>query len=813
METKLRRYYILIALSCLCLTLNLTATTYAADWPNWRGPNHNGISSESGFIPKFQSNKPNFAFRIDIGTGFSSISVANQKAYTMGNENDTDIIYCIDANSGKIIWTHKYPEPLTAKMYEGGPNATPSVNEQKVYTISKTGNVFCLDASDGNIIWNRNLKLQPDVEIPTWGLAGSPVIVDDMVILNAGSLGIALNKSTGSTIWKTGDGKAGYASAVPYKKDNKTHLAMFGADAIAGLNAQTGNVIWQYKWKTSYGVNAADPIVHHTKVFISSGYGKGCALLDITDSKPNLLWENKNMRNHFNSSVLYEGYIYGFDEKTLTCLDFKTGQKVWTQGGLGKGSLMLADGKLIILSENGKLVFAKADHQKFTPIDDAKILGGRCWTVPVLANGKVYARNAEGNFACVILPVKDSTKSSVSKTNNKIKNWWQFRGPDRNGKSTETGLMKTWPEKGPNMIWSTEGIGKGYSSMAIVDGIIYTAGMVEKTGFLSAYSTDGKLKWKSQYGDEWTRSFPGSRATPTIVNDKIFFATGLGKVLCFNKEDGKIIWSLDAYEKFDGDYGPWGYPESILYHQDKVFYTPGGKGTSVIAMNAESGKIEWKLDGLDERHGYGTPVMIKHQGKNIFVNMLKESLILVDADTGKLLDRQYYKSYSSANRNHINPNLPLYNENQLFTTSGYDHGSAMYQLNSSANLKLLWNQSEFDTHHGNAVNVNGYIYGSNWIGNQDGKWLCIKWNDGKIMYQHHWFAKGSIIYADQMLYCYEEENGTVALVKASPDGFDIKGKFTVKLGQDEHWAHPAIWNKTLFIRHGDAMMAYDIKQK
>jgi outer membrane protein assembly factor BamB len=225
-----------------------------------------------------------------------------------------------------------------------------------------------------------------------------------MVILNVGSYGMALNKADGGIIWENGKSAAGYSTAVPFTMGNQQCIALFTAREMVALVAKTGKILWKIPWKTSYDVNAADAIIEGNKIFLSSGYNRGCALYQFTSSDFTELWRNKKMRNHFNSCVLWKGYIYGVDDgDSISCLDFKTGQVKWSQKGFGKGSLMLADGKLIILSDKGKLAIAEASPTEYKELASAQILPRKkCWTVPVLANGRIYARNnPEGRLVCV----------------------------------------------------------------------------------------------------------------------------------------------------------------------------------------------------------------------------------------------------------------------------------------------------------------------------------------------------------------------------------------------------------------------------
>ena len=378
----------------------------AADWPNYRGPNYNGISSETGWTSTWPEDGPKVLWKYSIGIGFASMSVSGGKVYATGNIKDNDILYCLDAETGKEIWKKSYPCPLYNKQHEGGPCATPTVEGNAVYTFSKDGDAIRFDTVTGKIVWHKNLNKELGLKHPGWYFASSPFIAGDLVIYNAGTHGTAFKKADGSVAWQSGKGASGYSTAVPFEIGGQKGVAMVVCEELIGLNPATGKVMWKLPWKTSYDINAADAIISGDTIFISSGYNKGCALVKISGGDVTKVWQNRNMRNQINCSVLWEGHIYGFYGQVdgggkLTCLDLATGEKKWSQGGMGTGSLMIADGKLIILGETGTLVIAAASPEGFKELASAEILTGKCWTVPVLANGRIYARNAAGQLVCV----------------------------------------------------------------------------------------------------------------------------------------------------------------------------------------------------------------------------------------------------------------------------------------------------------------------------------------------------------------------------------------------------------------------------
>lgn len=381
----------------LAAAVAVLSRSEAADWPQWRGPQRNGVSQEAGLKP-WSAGGPRRLWSAQIGEGYASVSVVKNRVYAMGNSGGRDTVFCLDANSGKVLWKHSYRQG--AGDY-GGPRSTPAVDGSVVYTLSRDGIACSLGSADGRVIWQKDLRRELGLEVPQWGFAGSPLVHAGKIIYNLGTSGVALD-GRGKVVWKSGRGKSGYASPVPYSIGGQKGVALFTANSLAGVDPNTGRVLWQHPWQTSYDVNAADPVIAGETIFISSNYGRGCALLRLAGGRPQVVWENRNMRNHFNSSVYAARAYYGNDENTLKCLDAATGAEKWRmRGGLGKGGLMVAGGKLLVLTERGELILANATPAGYQELSRTRVMGGTCWTHPVFANGKIYCRNHEGELVCL----------------------------------------------------------------------------------------------------------------------------------------------------------------------------------------------------------------------------------------------------------------------------------------------------------------------------------------------------------------------------------------------------------------------------
>ena len=378
----------------------------AADWPNFRGPQHNGIAPD---VRVADSGALNVVWTARTATGFSSLSIANGRLYTMGNMGDQDVVFCLNARTGDELWTFKYPAPLDPNLYEGGPNSTPTVDGEFVYTLSRRGEVRCFHAQTGDVRWTSNVQQETGASIPGWGFSSSGFVHENLILFCIGPTGIALDKTNGEIVWQSGEEESGYTTPVPFERGGKTYVLVTSGRYLTAVDVTTGEKLWEYRWITRYGVNAADPIVSGDLVFISSGYSKGAALLRMTDGEPEELWRHKELRNQLNSSVLIDGYLYGIDgdtnqDATLRCLELKTGDVKWTEEGVGSGSLIAAAGHLFVLSAKGKLAVLPATPDGFRPIAGAEILTGKCWTSPAMAGGRFYARNADGDIVCVNFP-------------------------------------------------------------------------------------------------------------------------------------------------------------------------------------------------------------------------------------------------------------------------------------------------------------------------------------------------------------------------------------------------------------------------
>jgi len=383
-------------ISSLCISLWGAAT--AADWPCYLGANRDNTSADKG-IKLWSGDTPKVLWKKHVGEGHSSMAVAGKRLYTQGE----GAVWCLDAETGDLVWRF----PPAGKGRGGETTATPAVAGGLVFALNNDHTILCLDAAKGRLQWSTKVD-GFGVKQGGWALSCSPLVLGDNVIMDLGVV-FLLDKTTGKLVWKAGSETAGYASAVVFSHATRKLVTSFNAAGLAIYDMANGEPVAQYPWETQHRVNAATPIVSGDRIFISSGYGRGCTLLKLEGGSLKKVWENGEMYNHCQTCVLSGGYLYGVhgqqsQKASLRCLDFETGKVKWDQTGLPVGGgLTLADGQLFVMLDGGTLLVAEASPKGFKELARAKILDGVCWTMPVVANGRVYCRSHAGELVCLDL--------------------------------------------------------------------------------------------------------------------------------------------------------------------------------------------------------------------------------------------------------------------------------------------------------------------------------------------------------------------------------------------------------------------------
>lgn len=389
----------------LLIGISTQAPLIADDWPHFRGPNYDGVSGETGLKTEWSTPIP-LVWERKVGSAFSSFAVVGDRVYTGGTENKQQTLVCLSAANGDVLWQSPVEAEYVERQGGDGPRATPTVADGRVYTMGARGRLLCVDAASGKEIWSRAFGGPP-----IWGYSASVLIEGGRAIVSAGGRDGALaafDARSGEPVWKTGTSKAGYATPYPFTHEGVRYVAGFVADGLLVVRADDGREVWSLPWETDWDVNAAAPIYHEGHLFFSSGYGTGACLVRLETKGERLsateVWRSKVLRNKFQSSVLHDGHLYASDERALRCVEFLTGAERWNVPRIQDSTLVLAQGHVFLLTEEGELQIAAATPSGFNPKTTARILDGRCWSVPVLHNGRLYARDQERVVAFQVRP-------------------------------------------------------------------------------------------------------------------------------------------------------------------------------------------------------------------------------------------------------------------------------------------------------------------------------------------------------------------------------------------------------------------------
>lgn len=382
-----------------------------------------------------------------------------------------------------------------------------------------------------------------------------------------------------------------------------------------------------------------------------------------------------------------------------------------------------------------------------------------------------------------------------------------WRGEQRTGIYNETNLLKEWPDDGPEMVWAFEELGKGFTSVVPANEKIFITGLIDKVGYLFILSLDGKLEKKIPYGEEvyGRAEYPGPRSSPAVVENLVYITSGHGKLICLDWQTEQEVWSIDLFNDFDGKNIRWSITENLIIDGDVLYVAPGGEKYNVVALNRFTGEQKWISSGKGEVSAHCSPLLFKHNNRKILATMMGEHILGFDAENGKLLWSHPYK-----NKYNIYPNTPIYHNGEIYFFSGYGKGGQKFKLNDDGSeINLLWTDETLDNQMGGAILMDGYIYGS---GHNNRSWYCLDWVSGEILYESSEIAKGTVIAADGMLYAYSDR-GELALLEPQNGSFKLISKVDITLGSEQHWAHLVIHNGILYVRHGEALMAFDVRKK
>ncbi|MDQ3687047.1 MAG: PQQ-like beta-propeller repeat protein [Acidobacteriota bacterium] len=407
----MKRFNVRIKMSCvvvlLCLSVEAVSQT-KSEWPQWRGPNRDGISKETGLLKQWPAEGPPLAWKAaGAGRGFSSMSVAHNRLYTMGLRGDREYVIAFDLATGKEAWATAHGAAYRDSRGDG-PRGTPTIDGDRLYALGGSGDLSCLDAKTGRSVWAINILQKFGGSNTRWGISESPLVLGDRVLVNAGGRGasvVALNKKDGSLIWKSQGDSAGYSSAIPIQVNGATQVVFFTSERAIGLDPRDGRLLWEYPRPANNVANIATPVARGNRVFISSDYGTGGGVVEIKTVGDKVTAEEiyftKDMRNHHSTSILVGDHLYGFSSGILTAMRFDSGQVAWRDRSVGKGSLVYADGHLYCLSENGVVGLVEATPEAYREKGRFRIPQDSLstWAHPVIAGGHLYLRDQDTVYA------------------------------------------------------------------------------------------------------------------------------------------------------------------------------------------------------------------------------------------------------------------------------------------------------------------------------------------------------------------------------------------------------------------------------
>lgn len=386
----------------LCFSICTLAS--AADWPQWRGPNRDGISPETGLLDSWPSKGPPLVWKIQgLGEGFASAAISGTRLFIQGQRGDEEFVLAFDANTGKQLWQTQTGRGFREQRGYG-PRGTPSIDGDRLYALAADGTLVCLETATGKRVWGLNIVDRFHSRVLHWGISESPLVDGDRVIVTPGGPGaavVALDKTSGKVLWQSQSDQAGYSSPVAFDAGGARKVVVFTGEAAIGLDLKNGDLQWRYNKVSNRTANIATPIVHDGEIFLSSDYGTGCALLKVAANGGSMsaseVYFNREMRNHYSTSVLVGDYLYGYSSAILTAMKFQTGEVAWRNRSVGKGSLIYADRHLYCRSEDGLVGLIEATPEGYREKSRFEIPKGEfpTWSPPVIAGGKLYLREQD----------------------------------------------------------------------------------------------------------------------------------------------------------------------------------------------------------------------------------------------------------------------------------------------------------------------------------------------------------------------------------------------------------------------------------
>jgi len=390
--------------------------------------------------------------------------------------------------------------------------------------------------------------------------------------------------------------------------------------------------------------------------------------------------------------------------------------------------------------------------------------------------------------------------------------WPQFHGPRRDNRSAETGLLKQWPANGPEPVWRADGLGHGYSAVAIADGLIYTTGDIGEDTVITALDLSGQPVWRQTNGPAYTGPQPGSRSTPTVAGGRLYHINGYGNLVCLDAKTGEPVWAVNFMERFAGREIQWGVAESPLVDGRNVICCPGGEDVFMAALDRDTGETRWTCTGVGDQHTYASPAVVDYGGLRQIVTMTAASAIGVAADTGRLLWQHPREAPYG-----VNCDTPLYHDGHLFLFTTWARGATKLRLvveGDDCSVEEVWHTRELDNEHGGVMLVDGFLYGHADGDHKHRHLACLDAETGETMWTSDELAgqaSAAVTFADGLLYVVTDR-GEVGLVRPSPERLEILGRFQLpEGGMGPVWAYPVVCGGRLYLRHSEFLYVYDIR--
>jgi outer membrane protein assembly factor BamB len=785
-------------------------------------------AGEGPVVLDWTKGQPKELWRKKVGWGYSAAVVQGNRLYTIGYEFVTggheDRILCLDAQTGKGLWpggwagrTGMRASGVFMDLKRGrmpiyiGPRSAVVLDGDALYAFFQDGKVVCFKTGSGERVWLKELDRDPATakatSRPKWCYAGEPLVLGDMLIVSAGTAGLALDKKTGNLLWTSGPDAAGQASPVPFQQDGKGRLAVFSAEQFCVVDPADGKTPWKTAWPAATFPLAPSPVAVDDRILLCGADRPGAVLVAPGTDRP--LWESKDLAPRAATPILYGGYVYGPNQaaQALVCVDAKDGSTKWTQK-LDASALILVGDKLVVQSSTGEVTLVEASPKAYRSLGSFKPLDSdECWTRPTAAGNRLFVRSWEGEVVALDLATLAPPPAAAKAPPPIIPpfqraaatDWYKWRGPNGDGASPETALNLDWDKTPPKLLFRRQ-IGYGYPTAAVAGDRLYTAGWSWRTGkdtFYCLNANNGDVVWTHSYdanaacwldvGRGNIPQFMGPRATAALDGDRLYWLAADGQTFCFDAASGKALWYRNLKEDKEADYNPeWFVSGSPVVLGDRLLLNTKASG---IALDKVTGKTVWASKG---KAGLASPVVFAQDGKARVLVRSSGVVFVVDPSDGKVLWSCHgWHGYDASDP------LPI-GENVLICAC-YGKNTRMFPFTPTVGdegPKPIWSSSKLLPHVATPALYKGYLYTpSGYLG--DSTLACADPKDGSIKWQEKVRVEGLLLAEGRII--AQGPSGTVYVAEATPEGYKPHGSYKA-LASEECWVSPTLSGGRLYVR-------------